>query len=235
MSDLSSKLVVAPLMAERLTEPVTIVTINATIYAACQSMTTATADGRHRRSQQNRQRIIDAIVELVREGVLEPTAEQVSDRAGLAMRTVFRHFKDMDSLYREISRRIYARVQAIADDGIEADTWQATLHNLIDRRARVYEELMPMRMSADALRHRSTFLQEDHRRFIGLAREILRKVLPDEVAKNKLCFETLDALFSFEMWIRLRRDQQLSAPVARRVLHDGADALLAAAGQGNTH
>ncbi|MEQ8990342.1 MAG: TetR family transcriptional regulator, partial [Pseudomonadales bacterium] len=96
-------------------------------------MTTATADGRHRRSQESRQRIIDAILELVTEGVLEPTAEQVSDRAGLAMRTVFRHFKDMDSLYREISRRMYARVQAVFEDGIEADTWQATLHNFIDR------------------------------------------------------------------------------------------------------
>jgi AcrR family transcriptional regulator len=198
-------------------------------------MTTATADGRHRRSQQSRQRIIDAIVELVGEGVLEPTAEQVSDRAGLAMRTVFRHFKDMDSLYQEISRRMYARVQAIADEGVGADSWQTTLHNLIDRRARMYEEMMPMRRSADALRHRSAFLQEDHRRFVTLARQVLGNVLPNEVANNKLCFETLDALFSFEMWIRLRRDQQLSAPAARRLLHNGADALLATAGHGNTH
>lgn len=198
-------------------------------------MTTSTADGRHRRSQASRQRIIDAIVDLVTEGVLEPTAEQVSDRAGLAMRTVFRHFKDMDSLYREISRRMYARVQAVFEDGIEADTWQATLHNFIDRRARVYEELMPIRVSADAMRHRSAFLQKDHRRFIDLARDVLRRVLPDEVAKHKVCFEALDALLSFEMWIRLRRDQQLSAAAARRVVHDGADALLAAADNGNTN
>ena len=195
-------------------------------------MTTATADGRHRRSQKSRQRIIDAIVELVSEGVLEPTAEQISERAGLAMRTVFRHFKDMDSLYREISRRIYARVQAIADDGVEADTWQAALHRLIDRRARVYEEMMPMRLSADAVRHRSAFLQEDRRRFIAMARDILRKVLPDDVARDTTCFEALDALFSFEMWIRLRREQQISAAGARRLLHDSADALLAAGGHG---
>jgi len=194
----------------------------------------ATIDGRHQRSQQSRQRIIDAIIELVNEGVLEPTAEQVSARAGLAMRTVFRHFSDMDSLYREIHRRMYARVQAIADEGIEAEDWQATLHNLIDRRSRLHEEMMPMRLSADALRHRSTFLQEEHRRFIGLARDMLRKVLPDQLLKNKLCFEALDALFSFDMWIRLRRDQKLSAAVARQLLHDGADALLAAAGDGDT-
>jgi AcrR family transcriptional regulator len=218
-----------------LTAKTTIVTINATIYTARRQMTTATADGRHRRSQESRQRIIDAIVELVNEGVLVPTAEQVSDRAGLAMRTVFRHFKDMDSLYREISRRMYARVQAAFEDGIDAETWQATLHNLIDRRSRLHEELMPMRLAADALRHRSPFLQEDHRRFIGLARGILHKVLPDDLAKNRMCFEALDALFSFDVWIRLRRDQQLSAPAARRLLHQSADAQLAAASCSDTH
>jgi len=207
--------------------------MNATTYAVRQQMTIATADGRHRRSQESRQRIIDAIIELVTEGVLEPTAEQVSDRAGLAMRTVFRHFKDMDSLYREISRRMYTRVQAAFEDSIEADTWQATLHNFIDRRARVYEELMPIRVSADALRHRSAFLQQENRRFIDLARDVLRRVLPDAAVKHKVCFEALDALLSFETWIRLRRDQQLSAATARRVMHDGADALLAIADHGN--
>jgi len=189
-------------------------------------MTTATPDGRHRRSEQSRQRIIDAIVDLVHEGVLEPTAEQVSDRAGLAMRTVFRHFNDMDSLYREISRRIYARVQAIAGEDFEADSWQTALRNLIDRRTRVYEEMMPLRLSADALRHRSAFLQEEHRRFTSLARDILRQVLPRELSRDRICFESLDALLSFEMWIRIRRDQRLSAQEARKVLQQGATALL---------
>jgi len=197
-------------------------------------MITATMDGRHRRSQQSRQRIIDAIVELIHDGVLEPTAEQVSDRAGLAMRTVFRHFNDMDSLYREISRRMYARVLSIAADGHEADDWQTALAQLVDRRAKVYEELMPMRMSANALRHRSAFLQEEHRRFTRLARDMLRQVLPREVAQDRMCFETLDALLSFEMWIRVRRDQRLPAQEARRILHNGVGSVLAAAGHGGT-
>lgn len=197
-------------------------------------MTTANIDGRHRRSQQSRQRIIEAIVALIREGVLEPTAEQVSERAGLAMRTVFRHFNDMDSLYREISRRMYARVQAIAAEGHEADDWRTALAQLVDRRSRVYEELMPMRLSANALRHRSVFLQDEHRRFTRLARDMLRQVLPREVAQERVCFETLDALLSFELWIRLRRDQRLSVQEARRVLHNGVGGVLAAAEHGST-
>lgn len=191
------------------------------------STRTQVADGRHRRSQQSRQRIIDAIIELVGEGVLEPTAEQVSARAGLAMRTVFRHFKDMDSLYREISRRIFARVQALtAADGAH-DTWQEALHAAVDRRARLYEEVMPMRLSADAVRHRSPFLQEDQRRFVTMARDMLRSVLPRDVARDKVRFESLDVLLSFEVWIRLRREQRLAVHRARSVLHAGVDAILA--------
>lgn len=186
----------------------------------------ATADGRHLRSERSRQRIIEAIIELVREGVLEPTAEQVSARAGVAMRTVFRHFKDMESLYREIARRMLAHAQSIGFSDIQADSWQETLHNLVDRRARIYEELMPMRLSGDVLRHRSAFLQKDHDRFVALLRDSLREVLPRAVARRKASFEALDLLLGFEAWIRLRRVQKLSVRDARAVLHAGVDAVL---------
>src|SRR6056297_181600 len=121
------------------------------------------------------------MIELIREGVLEPTADQVSARAGLAMRTVFRHFNEMDSLYREISGRIHDTARAIVAAPIEGASDEATLHNLIDRRVRLYEEMLPIRLSADALRHRSTFLQEDHARFVAMARDIVREVCPASV------------------------------------------------------
>lgn len=189
-------------------------------------MTSGNTDGRHLRSSHSRGRIIDAMIELVREGVLEPTAEQVSARAGLAMRTVFRHFKDMDSLYSEISSRMHSRARAIVRADVHGGTWQQTLHDLAERRIRLYEEMLPMRLSADALRHRSTFLQEDHARFVAATRRDLRKVLPDEVARDKVRFEALDALLSFELWLRLRRVQHLSARAAGNVIRAGIEAIV---------
>ncbi len=67
---------------------------------------TPTIDGRRLRGKRSRQGIVEAMIELVRSGNPEPTAEEVAARAGVAMRTVFRHFADMDSLYREISQKI---------------------------------------------------------------------------------------------------------------------------------
>ena len=52
-------------------------------------------DGRRLRSERSRQAIIDAMMELIGEGNLVPTAQQASERAGVGIRTVFRHFSDM--------------------------------------------------------------------------------------------------------------------------------------------
>jgi AcrR family transcriptional regulator len=49
------------------------------------------------RGARNRAAIVAALLELVGEGELEPTAEQVAERACVGTRTVFRHFADMES------------------------------------------------------------------------------------------------------------------------------------------
>jgi len=50
------------------------------------------------------------------------------------------------------------------------------------------------------------------------SREILRRQLPAEASPDPLGFETLDLLLSYEVWSRLRREQDLSPDEARRVL-----------------
>ena len=47
------------------------------------------ADGRRLRSERSRQAIIDAMLKLVEEGVLVPTAQQVSERAGVGIRSAW--------------------------------------------------------------------------------------------------------------------------------------------------
>ena len=60
--------------------------------------TSETVDGRVQRSQRSRQAMVQALFDLVGSGVLQPTAQQVARRAKVGIRTVFRHFSDMDSL-----------------------------------------------------------------------------------------------------------------------------------------
>src|SRR5262245_66569994 len=66
------------------------------------------SDGRVRRGQRSGQAIVEALVGLVGDGILEPTAQQVAARAGVGIRTVFRRFSDMESLFAEMSARVQA-------------------------------------------------------------------------------------------------------------------------------
>ena len=56
---------------------------------------TESLDGRRQRSARSRAAIIEASFELMQEGVLAPTAQQIAERAGVGIRSFFRHFEDM--------------------------------------------------------------------------------------------------------------------------------------------
>ena len=43
--------------------------------------------------------ICEACLDLVQEGVLQPSADQIADRAGLSRRSIFNHFTDLAELY----------------------------------------------------------------------------------------------------------------------------------------
>lgn len=176
-------------------------------------------DGRHKRRHRSRQRIVQAMIQLVQEGVVEPTAEKVSDLAGVTIRTVFRHFADMDSLYREISLEMEEQARNLFDGQLPGSNWSEQLHHLIDRRVLIFENLMAMRIAAESLRHRSEFLSKDLQKFVSRTRSTLKNVLPEQLVNDPICFESIDVILSFETWIRLRRDQRLTIRRASDVTH----------------
>lgn len=175
-------------------------------------------DGRRRRSQDSRARIVAAMLELVGEGALIPGAEQVAERAQVGLRTVFRHFNDMDSLYREISHAIETELRKVIARPFKAPPGPGRILELVERRAPAYEQIAPVRRAADAQRHGSPFLAAQHTRLVAEGREIIRRELPPALAADPSRLEMLDLLLSYETWDRLRREQGLSAKRAREVL-----------------
>ena len=57
-------------------------------------------DGRIARGIRTRRAIVAAHTELVREGVLRPTAQRVADRAQVSVRTIWTNFSDLEALLR---------------------------------------------------------------------------------------------------------------------------------------
>jgi AcrR family transcriptional regulator len=183
-------------------------------------------DGRRRRGQDNRARIVAAMMQIVQGGEVAPSAEQVAALADVGLRTVFRHFQDMDSLYREIARIKEGEVRVILDPPMQAEDWRGRLSELIARRAQVFETIAPFRRAADAFKHRSKFLGSDYARLVRELRERLVRVLPKEIAAAPAKVEALDLLMSFEAWARLRREQDLSPEAAQRVVEQAVAAIV---------
>ena len=63
-------------------------------------------DGRILRSQKSQKLILDAIIKLINNGNLYPTAQEVAKESGIAIRTVFRQYADMESLLMKVDELI---------------------------------------------------------------------------------------------------------------------------------
>lgn len=178
----------------------------------------AAVDGRRKRSQDSRARIVQAMLELVREGGVSPSAELVAARADVGLRTVFRHFNDLDSLYREMSAVIETELMALVYTPFKGETWRERVLELVERRGWAYEKIAPFKRASEVHRHQSPALAVDNAKMVQISREILRAQLPAELAKDRIRFEAMDMLLSFDAWHRLRRDQDLSPKRATEVL-----------------
>ncbi len=186
----------------------------------------AAHDGRHARSADSRARIAKAFMELIREGAVAPTAESVAQLANVGLRTVFRHFRDMESLVHEIATTIEAELLPFAAMPFTAETWRGQIDEIIDRRSRLYERIMPFRIALEHQRYLSTSINARRRQFSKMQRAFLIRVLPAHVQDDADLTEGLDAMLGFESWQRMRQEQKLSPAACARVMRRIAAALL---------
>lgn len=185
------------------------------------------SDGRRLRSERSREQIIDALFDLIREGDMGPSAARVAERAGVGLRTVFRHFEDMDSLYREMTERIETDIMPLALSPYDAADWRGRLRELVARRARLYERIFPFRVSGNLRRFQSEFLMDNYRRALVFERSALQAILPEELAGEEILFAALDMVLGFQGWRRLRQDQGLTAEKAEAVIAFAVERLIA--------
>ena len=184
------------------------------------------SDGRKHRSQKSQALIVNALLELIAQGNLEPSADQIADHAQVGRRSVFRHFKDMDTLYREMHDSIAVSLGSIIEQPFQAADWRGRVLELVDRRALGFEKLKPFLRAGQIHRHRSSYLKTAHAQFVIMLRNILLTVLSKDAAQDIVLVETLDMLLSFENWSRLRDVQGLSVTKSKRVLKQAIEPLL---------
>ncbi len=100
-------------------------------------------------ARRNRQRLIDAAIELILEVGGAPTRDAVAQRAGVGIGTLYRHFPDQTSLleavvHHALERSIAAAEAALADapDGFEA--LRRYMHGTVDSGLGVVNLVYPL-------------------------------------------------------------------------------------------
>lgn len=185
------------------------------------------SDGRRLRSDRSRQRIIEALFELLAEGDMTPSAINVAARAKVGMRTVFRHFEDMDSIYDEMTQDLSKAVMPMIVAPYEATTWQERLLECLEKRAELYETIFPMKLCLSLRRFQSRFLGEQHERDILYLRSVLETILPKKITSHRELFGAIEAALDFSTWRQLRHDQQRSVDSAKSSIALTLTALIA--------
>ncbi len=164
---------------------------------------------------------------LVGEGQINPIAEQVAERAQVGLRSVFRHFNDMDSLFAEMAMRLARNYQSALVPFVSTD-WHGQLFEAIDRRIGIFETILPYKRASDAHRHNSVVIEANHAQVTQLLRARLKGMLPPALLDDPVAFEALDFLLSIDSWLRLRLEQKLSPDIARAVIERQVSALVGA-------
>jgi AcrR family transcriptional regulator len=151
----------------------------------------------------------------------------VAEEAGIGLRTVFRHFDDMDALYAEITATITEQVMPIVMAPYPDQPWRANIRELVSRRVRLFETTLPFRLAANIKRYQSPFLMGQYSRVVMLERELIVRLLPGAVRADRIGVEALCAALSFHTWRTLRHDQSLSAEDAGTVMGQMVEAVIA--------
>ena len=180
-------------------------------------------DGRRLRREQNRETVLDTMVELFEEGSYQPTTDEIAARAGISPRSLFRYFDDVDDLSRAvIDRELAVSQPLLVLDVDERASREERIHRLVAARVRLFERIAPTARAARLAAARNAVIAARLRERRAFLRAQVRQVLDPPA----LLLPALDALFSFETYELLRHDQRLSKVKATEALVAAAHALV---------
>ena len=184
-------------------------------------------DGRVQRSERSREAIVQALLDLIGDGTMQPTAQQVAAQADVGVRTVFRHFSDMDTLFAAMNERLTEEIRSFFVEEPQTGSLEDRTAGLLAARFRTLEHVAPYMRSAAVQRAHSPFLQAEHDQTVHNMRADLHRWLPELEAADPAVADALELALSFEAWDRLRSHQRLGVRRTRAAIERTVRALVA--------
>jgi AcrR family transcriptional regulator len=195
-------------------------------------------DGRQSRTARSRLAICEACLDLVQEGALQPSADEIAERAGVSRRSIFNHFADLAELYDAVVDVGMQRCAPLLEEISEHEPVAQRVERLVEVRSRFLEATaaftraltaqalvgpaadQAIRVSREALR----LQHQEVERLFG------RDLLGLPPAERAEVLEALSAALSPLQWEYLRRSRGNSLVRARAVLGRVLTSILRDAG-----
>lgn len=187
---------------------------------------TVKKDGRHARGERNRLAILEACLALIDEGWLAPTAQLISERAGITIRSLFRHFPDMESLFAAANNEVRSRAAGAFTTKVRGGSLEERIRATVERYCEGYSDQKNLFLMTKGLSWRYPILKDNYARLQKDLRDNLELLLPEISQLDTSQQELAHAITSFEMWHRLSEHQELSSLRTLNLLVDELYRLL---------
>ena len=179
-------------------------------------------DGRRARGERTRLAVLEALLRLVEDGELRPTAQAVAAKAGVALRTVYHHFEDVEALRRmalDLQLRRHSELLVTVDPKSELDE---RIHVVARQCRKLFEAVTPIRRAAMFDEQSSPEMAEGLRRARLVRRNFVTSAFAGELAKRsgegRTLHDAIDAATSWESWYYTRSSLDRSAVAAEKIL-----------------
>lgn len=168
--------------------------------------TLATEDGRRARRLRNRDAVVDALFDLITETHGLPSIEEIADRAGVSVSSIFRYFDGISDLQRQTMERYFTRYAELFEiPNVGEGSFAVRIDSFIDARMRLFATIAPIGRFARArvydhpqleeslVRARAVFTRQVHDQFAAELSRLDKQRAEDAAA-------LIDVVCSFEGW-----------------------------------
>ena len=164
----------------------------------------AQVDGRILRSKKSQNIILESIINLIIKGNLYPTAEEVAKESGIAIRTVFRHFDDMETLLMKVDESINHKLLNDEKEIRLDSPLTKRLGLIIEERLYYYNKYENIMIATITQLPKYKILQKRYPEYQKLLRKRTERIIPEILNLKSANQELLDASLSFGFYQRLK-------------------------------
>ena len=164
-----------------------------------------TGDGRFARSKKTKDAIVRALLKLLRNTPF-PTAEQVAKESKIGLRTVYRQFKDMESIYLSLHEECMHSLSQMFNSDVDLDrSFEERVSFAISERFAIYDEYETLFIATISNSARLPTLVNQVAESYQIMRERFIKIVPEIKKLSAIKSDLLFTRILFPSWFSLRK------------------------------